>query len=79
MNGNTMHQLHHQSSDGLVARLHTAMLAMRRSVCDSSQAKQADAGAASSVSDAQREADAGGNTCTDKTTSSPTNTGASSS
>ena len=71
-------QLHH-ASDGLVARLHTAMLNLQRSVCDSSQAKQADAGAASGVSDAQREADAGGNTCTDKTTSNPTNTGASSS
>lgn len=59
MNDNTMHQLHHQSSDGLVARLHTALLNLQRSLCDSSQAEQADANAASGVSDAQRDGQSG--------------------
>ena len=59
MNDNTMHQLHHQISDGLVARLHTALLNLQRSVCDSSQAEQVNAEASSGVSDAQGDGQGG--------------------
>lgn len=55
-----MHQLHHASDEQFVARIHTALSAMRSSVCDSSQAKQGDANTASGVFDEPREADAGG-------------------
>lgn len=56
---NDLHQLRHASDDEFVARIHQALSAMQRSVCDSSQAVKDDARKAFKLSDAQRGADAG--------------------
>lgn len=79
---NDMHQLHHASDDDFVSRIHTSLLAMRSSVCDSSQAVKSDAGATPELSDAQGQSDAPGDLagCENnvKSDSSPINTCASS-
>ena len=78
----TLPTLHEQTNNTLVRRLSDELLAMRSSVCDSSQAVKDDARKAFELSDAQRQADAGSDLTdckdNDRSASNPINTYASS-